>query len=145
MNKVVGLLLLVGLVAAAYVNRDKIAALRGEPKQEEVATSEPTPEPAQPNATPHPARESQALATRLYPGLNNPGSGFNKKFLALHSEAQRNNPELLTRPDWPITLADRTMVALGGSPVARSTPVPITPKPLTGTVMDQKGPSHSPK
>lgn len=141
MNKIIGLLLVVGLVAAAYVNREKIAALRGGSPEEAEVSEESGVEvapPSPPNLTPHPARESQAQATKLYPGLGIPGSPLNKKFLALHAEARSTDPALLARPDWPLTLAERAMVALGGVPLPRNAPAAITPKPLPGSALDQK-------
>ena len=149
MNKIVGLLIVVGLVFAVYVNREKIASLRGggaaeTSEQEQSALSEvPGTEVAPPTAspgglTPNPAKESQALALRLYPGLSLPNSALNKKFLALHAEARQNDPALLARPDWPITLAERAMIALGGVPLSRTTPPPVQHKPLPGTAMDKR-------
>jgi hypothetical protein len=144
MNKIVGLLIVVGLVAAAYTYRDtigdKITALRGGTTEETTVADEPPAEvaPPKPDLTPHPALESQAEAKRIYPGVWIPGSQMNKKFLALYAEAKTNEPALLTRPDWPMTLADRTMVAMGGVPMSRTTPVHITPKPLPGSALDKR-------
>src|SRR5688500_13939928 len=97
MNKIIGLLLVVGLVAAAYTYRDKIAALRGGATEEETVSGESPMEvaPRKPDLTPNPARESQAQAAKLYPGLAISGSPMNKKFLALHAEAKATDPELL--------------------------------------------------
>jgi hypothetical protein len=140
MNKIFGWLLVVVLVAAAFANKDKIAAWRGGAAEEEVVPPEPPPvvEVAPPRPTPHPAAESQALATKLYRGLSIPGSALNKKFLELHAEAKANDPALLASPDWPIILAERAMVAMGGTPLSRTAPVHTTPKPLPGTAMDKK-------
>lgn len=147
MNKFVGLLIVIGLVVVVITNRDKIAALRGGAQTEESeagntenipSTQSEPPPTATGAATPHPAMEAQAQAAKLYPGLLNPASPLNKRFIALHSEAKLNNPQLLTQADWPLTLAERAMVDIGGAPMARSTPAPITPKPLPGSALDQR-------
>jgi hypothetical protein len=136
MNKIIGVLIVVGLIAAAYVNREKIAAWRSGATDE---ATQPAVEVAPPGSrTPHPGTASQALARKLYPGLAIAGSAMNKKFLALHAEAKATEPDLLASPDWPIILAERAMVAMGGVPLPRATPVPITPKPLQGSLLDRK-------
>jgi glutaredoxin-like YruB-family protein len=73
-----------------------------------------------PGPTPHPAREAQVQARTLYPGLAVANSSLNQKFVALYKDAQANNPALLSSPDWPLTLADKAIVALGGSPMPRT-------------------------
>lgn len=128
-----GLLYLVVILAAVYVtwtNREKYVHLFSPHKTAVVVDGDEDEAPSRDGAnagtapgaaaTPHPAREAQAQATALYPGLSIANSGLNQKFVALYKEAQANNPALLSQPDWPLTLADRAAVALGGAPMPRN-------------------------
>jgi hypothetical protein len=63
-------------------------------------------------ATPNPAKEAIAEAVRLYPGLNKKDSALNRKFVELYREAQTNDPGLLTKSDWPLTLVARAVAAI---------------------------------
>jgi hypothetical protein len=143
MKNILGLLIVIGLFAVAWVNREKLSATLLRPPP--VAETTPEPEPVAPEpppmkfATPtlHPAAEALLKAKQLYPGIAIPNSALNRKFIGLYNEAQLNNPSLLTHPDWPIELAEHAVVALGGAPQPRTTPAPITPKPLPGTAMDR--------
>lgn len=144
MKNILGLLIVIGLFSLAWVNRERISAILQRPAP--VVEETPEPEPVAPEpppmkfATPppHPAAEAQEKAKQLYPGIKVPNSLLNRKFVALYNEAQRDNPSLLTQSDWPLVIAEQAVVAMGGAPMPRTTPAPITPKPLTGTVMDQR-------
>ena len=131
MKNVFRLLLVVGLLAAGWLNRDKLRGLRGGPTTLKDAEGEPpTTEversaAATPPPTPHPARDAQIAAAKAYPALGIPDSALNKKFRALYAQAQVSEPALLARPDWPLKLAERAAIALGGGPM----PVPTTPAP----------------
>ena len=70
-------------------------------------------------ATPHPAAEGRAQAAALYPELATPGSEVNQKFIAFHKEAESNEPALLSRADWPLTLVERAVAATGGTVIPR--------------------------
>ena len=74
----------------------------------------------------------------LYPALTHADSELHKKYVALYEEVRRSNPEFLARPDWPIKLAERAMVALGGGALPVPTPVPKSLKPLPPTTLDAK-------
>jgi len=45
---------------------------------------------------------------------------LNQKFVALYKESQATDPALLSRPDRPLTLAERAVVSLGGAPRPRN-------------------------
>jgi thiol-disulfide isomerase/thioredoxin len=49
-----------------------------------------------------------------YPALAKAGSPFNRKFIALFNEVRASDPDFLTRPNWPLLLAERTAKELGG-------------------------------
>jgi glutaredoxin len=118
------LLLIAGGVAAGWINRDKISEYLS--KHSAAATEDSTAaDPAasagaRSAATPNPAHEAQAKAKSLYPGLGIPNSPLNQKFLALYKEAQASNPAALARSDWPLTLAEQAVTALGGAPMPRN-------------------------
>jgi glutaredoxin len=122
-----GFLSLVIIVAGLFVtwtNREKFIHLlsKGDTVPAETAETKDTPDETtrRSAATPHPAREAQAQATALYPGLSIPNSALNQKFVALYKEAQASHSPLLSHPDWPLTLAERSVVALGGAPMPRN-------------------------
>jgi hypothetical protein len=134
-------LLLIGLLAAGWRYR---GVLTGESAPAELKLpfiAESTP-PTPPPPTPHPAHEAQTAVLKAYPALGLPDSPFNRTFKEMHAEAKRNNPQLLADPDWPITLAERTAIALGGGPqpIPGRTPPP-RPSGLKGSALDQK-PAH---
>jgi hypothetical protein len=135
MKNVLLLLLVVGIPVAAWLNRGRIMAL----VTPLAPGGEVTSNGAAPGLTPHPAKEARLAATNAYPALAVPNSPFNKKFLALYAEAQQREPELLARADWPLQLADRTAVALGGArmPVP-GTPEPVRPSGLQGSALDKR-------
>jgi hypothetical protein len=60
-----------------------------------------------PMVTPHPAREAVAEAIRLYPALSQKDSALNREFVTLYEESKAKDPALLSKPDWPLTLAAR--------------------------------------
>jgi len=144
MKNVVSLLLIIGLVVVGVMNRDKLSGLFGRSSTVEeipMATPEPVPEPREstpPPITPHPARESQAQAMIVYPGLKVPNSALNKKFVALYADARHSDPAMLARPDWPMKLAERAMVELGGAPLPVPTPVSRGTGALPGGPLDSK-------
>src|SRR5688572_24482777 len=110
MKNVLSLLVIAAVLGAGWMNRDKIRALwSNDPTApaEAAAPGLPFTAPAQVGVTPHPAREAQVQAKAIYPGLALPNSALNKKFLALYKEAQSSDTALLSRPDWPLQLADR--------------------------------------
>jgi len=145
MKNVVSLLLIIGLVVVGVMNRDKLRGLIGSSSTVDeipMATPEPVPDThadsTPPPATPHPAKESQAQAVSVYPGLKIPNSALNKKFVALYADARRGDPAMLTRPDWPMKLAERAMVELGGAPLPVPTPAPRGTGTLPGGALDSK-------
>ncbi len=145
MKNVVSLLLIIGLVVVGVMNRDRLRGLIGGSSTTEeipMATPEPVPEThvdtAPPSATPNPAKESQAQAVSLYPGLKIPNSALNKKFVALYADAHRSDPAMLARPDWPMKLAERAMVELGGAPMPVPTPTPHATGALPGGSLDAR-------
>jgi hypothetical protein len=113
MNKWFLLLVLIGVGVAGWMNRETVSGWLGH-----KTTDQPS-EPTGP-ATPHPATESRALATRTYPALAVPGSPFNIRFLALYNDARASNPGLLTEANWPMQLAERTAKLVGN----RAMPTP---------------------
>jgi glutaredoxin len=120
MKGYLGLILVLGLVAIGYVKRDKIFGTgakggEGSPLQSLKAAF------GVGAATPHPAQEAQAQAAALYPGLRLANSALNQKFLELYKEAKASDPALLARPDWPLELAERSVIALGSRPLPRGT------------------------
>jgi glutaredoxin len=129
MKSILGLLLVIGLLAVGWANRERIQehlASRGvnTDTKEIPPLTDLIPTPFRqdtPVATPHPAQQAQAQAKAIYPGLAVPNSALNQKFIALYKDTQASNPTLLTSPDWPLQLADKAMIALGGSPMARTT------------------------
>jgi hypothetical protein len=135
------LLLLAGLGYAGWHFRGHLTGLAGKPTtlEEDAAPGDgaamrpPAPDGApRPPATPHPAHEAQIAVLKAYPALGLPDSPFHRTFKELHAQARRANPQLLTQPDWPIQLAERTAVALGGGvqPIALPTPPPVL-RPMT--------------
>ncbi len=126
MKNFVRLIVLVGLLIAGWTYRDRLRGLTGQPgptEEEDSSTLEvPAGATQRGAATPHPAREAQARAAAAYPGLKLPNSALNKKFVALYKESQAMDPALLSRPDWPLQLAERAVVSLGGAALPRSTP-----------------------
>ena len=141
------LLIVIGLVTAGWLNRDKLRDLRVKPTtldDGETVAATPTAPASTPvaNPTPHPATAAKAAAAMAYPALKIPNSAFNKRFISLYEEAQFREPALLSDPKWPIKLAERTAVALGGGamPVA-ATPAPVKPLGLQGSALDKK-PAH---
>jgi hypothetical protein len=154
MKNVFSVLLIVGLLTLGWVNRGKLTGLRGEPSTiDQPATPEVAPPgstPASsaqsapaPPATPHPAKEALAAVRQAYPALFIPESPLNKKFVALHAEAERHNPALLAQPNWPVTLAERAAIALGGGVMPLpTTPAPPKPLGLQGSALDKKPKGH---
>ncbi len=145
MKNVILLLVVVGLLVAGWRHRDKLTGMLKKPGSGEVAEEgsifgSSVGEPPVEGATkPHPAKEAQIAATKAYPALGIPNSAFNKKFLALYAEAQRSEPQLLAQSDWPLKLADRTAVALGGAPMpVPQTPAPVQASGLQGSALDKR-------
>jgi len=52
--------------------------------------------------------EAEKEAIRRYPTLGIAGSDFNKAFLALRQRYQKEHPEVLKDPSWPVILASET-------------------------------------
>lgn len=125
MKGFLSLIIIIGGLTAGWLNRDKLSDLLAKhnaPSAEDSSTEDSaSPAAHRSAATPHPAREAQAQATALYPGLTIPNSALNQKFVALYKESQATNPALLSRPDWPLTLAEKAVVSLGGAPRPRNT------------------------
>jgi hypothetical protein len=61
---------------------------------------------------------AMAEAVRRYPDLAVANSPFNKEFVRLYNATKQDNPEELTRPNWPLTLAGDAAAVLGVRPVA---------------------------
>jgi hypothetical protein len=159
MNNFFRLLIIAALLVAGWHYRDRLTGFLGEPTtpievEKESAVVAKSAEPAAPvrsGATPHPARDARVAAAKAYPGLALPDSALNRRFLALYAEAQRSDPALLAREDWPLRLAERAAIALGGGAMPVSAPPrpissrAVTPKPLTGSALDRRpGTSQSP-
>lgn len=72
----------------------------------------------------HPATGAKEAAMKMYPQLGVKDSTFNKVFRDLYAEEMQKNPELLTRAEWPLTLAHRTanLLAQPVVPAGRSMP-----------------------
>lgn len=71
--------------------------------------AEPIPETAPKVVpTPHPASGATEAAIRLFPDLGKKDTMFNRTFRDLYTERKLKNPESLTRPDWPIEVAQET-------------------------------------
>jgi len=132
MKSLLILLLVIGLPVAGYLNRDKLSEMWAKHNGGNAPSAEEAPADDNGNpalaaalakrnaATPNPAREAQARATAIYPGLAIPNSPLNQKFVALYKEAQASDHALLSRADWPLTLAERAVVAVGGKPMPRT-------------------------
>ncbi len=137
MKKLVVFLLLAAVIGVGYMNREALMARFSHPEEKPLEDIE-VPVANKSGATLNPATESRAAALRAYPALGQKESIFNKTFLVLYSQAQQREPELLTRPDWPMTLAKRTSTSL-----TLATPPPVaqipqlTPKPLQGSALDK--------
>src|SRR6476661_4975269 len=58
-----------------------------------------------PVPTPHPARGASEQAVYLYPDLGVPDSHFRRTFDEIYEDQRLNNPQALTKVDWPLTLA----------------------------------------
>jgi len=94
-----------------------------------------TPAPSKP----HSAEGAKEAAVKLYPDLGVKDSTFNKTFVDLYAEASQRNPDLLTRADWPLVLANRAAQILSVSPatptpVAVAAPPPPPPPPTPGAL-----------
>lgn len=131
------LLIMIGLLVAGWINRGSLSGLgsKASTTAQETVSNLELPSPAAvlqrgmdgfgASATPHPAREAQAQATALYPGIARANSSLNQKFVALYKEAQTSDPALLARPDWPIQLAERAVISLGGAPMPQAPPANV--------------------
>jgi glutaredoxin len=120
MKSFVSLIVVIGLAVAGWMNRERLSGLWA---QADTGPEDASPNPGLPNGgtkgpapTPHPAREAQAQAAAQYPGLKLANSPLNQKFVALYKEAQSSNPTLLSRPDWPLRLAEQAVASLGVAP-----------------------------
>lgn len=149
LNGVVVLMIAVYALVVLWGNRDKVGGSPKKTEAVEVAKAEPaetaapaakpkpsasasapTPTPATPqpvavasrvsNILPHPAQLGRAEAAALYPDLAAPESALNQQFVALYKEAQANDPRLLSRPDWPLTLVEKAVLATGGTIIPRN-------------------------
>jgi glutaredoxin len=112
--------LVIGVLIAGWMYRDKVGGVfaNAGPSLEKATSKLGLQRGA--NATPNPAREAQAQALSLYPGLARPDSELNKQFRGFYKQAQASNPALLSQPDWPLQLAERAVVSLGAAPMPRS-------------------------
>ncbi len=146
MKNFLRLVLIVGLLVAGWMNRHlltgKTEKVDAEAAEEIATPAAPSPAPVAGVPTPHPATAARAAAVQTYPALKIPDSAFNKRFRSLYEEAQSRDPQFLADPNWPIKLAERTAVALGGGalPVA-NTPPPVKPSGLQGSALDKR-PAH---
>ncbi len=80
-----------------------VASAPGEPPS--AAAGAPAAAPA---LQPHPATGAKEVALKMYPALGVKDSAFNKVFRDLYGEKARQDPEYLTKADWPLLLARRT-------------------------------------
>jgi hypothetical protein len=96
------------------------------PGMTQESSDRPTPQVATsaPVAPPHPATGAKEAAMKMYPDLAVKGSTFNKTFIDLYNETAQNYPDVLTRPEWPLTIAHRTAALLRVGPVS-ATPQPV--------------------
>jgi glutaredoxin len=119
MKLIVSLIVVAAAVAVASMNREKVVVVwaQAAPALQQAKSSFGL----RAAPVPHPAREAQAQALAIYPGLARPDSELNRRFLAFYKEARANEPALLAQPDWPLQLAERAMVSLGAAPLARNT------------------------
>jgi len=126
------LLIVAGLLTAGWLNRDVLRGLTGkgttisDGEVQEPAAAGPAPAAAG-RPTPHPATAAKAAATKAYPALGMADSAFNKRFRSFYEEAQFRNPALLSDPNWPLKLAERTAISLGGGAM------PATPAPSSSS------------
>ena len=72
--------------------------------------------------------QSQAEAVREFPALGQPGSDFNKQFVARYKALKTIGDATLAHDDWPLVLAKQLGAELGVAPVAAATAAE-TPKP----------------
>lgn len=146
------LLIVVGLITAGWLNRDKLRGLSGKAgttEESEAVAAAPPPVAAAVNSTPHPAAAARAAAAKAYPALLIPDSAFNKRFISFYEDAQSRDPALLRDPNWPLKIAERAALSLGGGPMP-ATPTPSSgakssPNKLKGSVLDMRpgsGPAH---
>lgn len=105
-----------------------------QPKSETEADSS-APQQKEPTATPHPANEAAAEAVRRHPALSQKDSAFNRKFVALFEAAKAKEPDILTKPDWPLVIAARADAEL-----QKSTAPP--PSNVHSTPIAQSGPAQ---
>jgi hypothetical protein len=151
------LLIVAGLLTAGWMNRDVLRGLKAKATTLDGGeVQEPTPATPAPavagRSTPHPATAAKAAATKAYPALGIADSAFNKRFRSFYEEAQFRDPALLSDPNWPLKLAERTAISLGGGAMP-ATPAPSSSgaKPgasgnkLQGSALDMRpgsAPSH---
>src|SRR4051794_4735455 len=105
MRKLLGVVLVAGVVVVGWMNRDKLGIVspQAPPTVPEASSTPGSPAAPAPQLAPtvpkqHPAREAQAQAIARYPALSRPNSELNRKFLALYKEAQTGDPALLAQP-----------------------------------------------
>lgn len=77
----------------------------------------------------HPAMGAKEAAIKLYPQLAVKDSTFNKVFRDLYTEEMQRNPDLLTRADWPLTLAHHTADLLSQPAVPAAPPAQTSLRP----------------
>ncbi|MEZ0255448.1 MAG: hypothetical protein ACAI37_09215 [Chthoniobacter sp.] len=90
-----------------------------------------------PALRPHPAAGAKEAAMKIYPELAVKGSTFNKTFLDLYAEKAQQDPEFLTKADWPLLLARRTAELLAPltsppAPAAVASAPPNSAPPAAG-------------
>jgi hypothetical protein len=137
MNKWFLLLLVVGLAAVGWFNRERISDLF----DHKPPVEEAPPVVVKPPATPNPASDSVALARQTYPALAKPGSAFNIRFVADYNQKKASDPDYLAQADWPMQLAAQTARELGGGalpPAGTTTHLPANH--LSGTALNSASP-----
>lgn len=112
MKSIVILIVVAGLAAAGWMNRDQLSGLWAHAAKTLGVAA----------LTPHPAREAQAQVMARYPRLKVANSPLNRKFIALYKETQSSNPALLSHPDWPLRLAEQAMNPAPDAPSRRAAP-----------------------
>lgn len=65
------------------------------------------------------APAARAEALRQFPDLAEPNSEFNRAFLKAVAELRQKDPSILSREDWPVTVAYQVGAQLGIKPTAR--------------------------
>lgn len=125
---------LIGLIALAAL----VFASCSKPVGTSTAPPIVTPVTPAALATPHPAAAAKERAMRLYPELAKKDSPFNLAFRTLYDLRRKNDPDALTKEDWPLTLAHKAASLVGAKVIATATPKPPAPAPGNSSRLSEK-------